>query len=154
MASDLKLKQGSLPSGSIATVLSGSEVNSLANNAGSTLGAAIDNATNLDQKAYFELNVTFGSAPAAGTTVDLYLMYSLDGTTYADYTSGTTPVVNGNCYVGSFVLQNTTSAQKVHSPDVYLRAYKFKPAVVNKSGVAFPSSGVTVKMVTEIAQAT
>jgi hypothetical protein len=151
VAADLKLKAGAIPSGSISTVLS-TEFNSLANNAGTAASSAVDQATNLDQKAYFELNVTFGSAPAAGTTVDLYLMYSLDGTNYADYTSGTTPVVNANNYVGSFVLANTTSAQRVHSPDVYLRAYKFKVAAVNKSGVAFPASGSTCKLVTEIAQ--
>lgn len=153
MASSLILKQGAIPSGSISTVLS-TELNSLANNAGTAASSAVDNATNLDQLAYFELNATFGSNPTADSTVDLYLMYSLDGTNYADYTSGTTPVANGTNYVGSFVLKATTSAQRVHSPPVYLRAYKFKVAAVNKSGVAFPASGSTIKLVTEIAQAT
>ena len=60
----IKLEAGSIVS--VATT----ELNSLANNA-AALGAEYDNATNLYLFGLFELNVTFGSAPTAGKTVDL-----------------------------------------------------------------------------------
>ena len=51
---------------SIATT----ELNALANNAGA-LGAEYDNSSGLYLYGLFELNVTFGTNPTAGNTVDL-----------------------------------------------------------------------------------
>lgn len=116
------------------------ELNSLGNGSAAVATSGIDNTANLDLWADFQLNVTFGSAPTAGTTVDLYLIPSLDGTNYAD--SG---VTLGPYYVGAFPLRATTSAQIQVVTRVPLIPGKFKPYVVNNAGQAFPASGSTVQ---------
>ena len=117
------------------------ELNALANAAASAAGSAQDNTTNLDLWGDFELAVTFGSNPTAASTIDLYLIASVDGTNYAD--SAVLPVT---ALVGSFVLRAVTTAQLVHVLRVPLLPGKFKMAVLNNSGQSFPASGSTVKM--------
>ncbi len=115
------------------------ELNALANGSG-IIGAAIDNTTNLDLWADFQLNVDFVSAPTAGTSVDLYLIPSLDGTNYADSGAVLPPY-----YVGSFPMVATTAAQIAVVRRVPLGPGKFKPYVFNGSGQAFPATGSTVQ---------
>lgn len=115
----------------IQTVLD-TQLNALANNALSGLSSAIDNSSagsNPDQDLFadFELGVTFGSAPTANTTWDLYLFPSLDGTNYAD--APTTP--SQVYYVGSFPLQAITTAQRVILRGVELPPGLFKVALRN-----------------------
>ena len=147
MVSNITLKRGSVAGTTVLTT----ELNSLGNAAACALSSAVANATNLDRIGRCELNVTFGSSPTANSTVDLYLVPALDGTNYADY-STTGPVVDPNTYVGSFVLRATTSAQRRMSPWFPLPAADFKLGVVNNSGQAFPASGSTVKLLTELDQ--
>lgn len=135
---------------SIATLAS-TELNSLANGSGA-LGAEYDNATNLYTHGLFELNVTFGTNPTAGSLVDVYLIPAPDGTNYDDSTTGASPYAPPSTYVGSFAVQATTSAQKVPMggmglAEIALPPTKFKALVINRSGQAFPASGSTVKMV-------
>lgn len=137
-----------LEAASIATVLS-TELNSLANNA-AALGTEYDNSSNLYLWATFELNVTFGSAPTAGNTVDLYIIPAPDGTNFDDNTTGASGAAPSTSYVGGFPLRAVTSAQKVPLGVVRridLPPTKFKVFVVNGSGQAFPASGSTVKMI-------
>jgi len=137
-----------LEAASISTVLS-TELNSLANNA-AALGTEYDNSSNLYLWATFELNVTFGSAPTAGNTVDLYIIPAPDGTNYDDNTTGASGAAPSTSYVGGFPLRAVTSAQKVPLGVVRrvdLPPTKFKIFVVNGSGQAFPASGSTVKMI-------
>ncbi len=115
------------------------ELNALANGS-AIIGAAIDNTTNLDLWADFQLNVDFVSAPTAGTSVDLYLIPSLDGTNYADSSAVLAPY-----YVGSFPMCAVTSAQIAMVRRVPLGPGKFKPYVYNGSGQAFPATGSTVQ---------
>lgn len=137
-----------LEAASISTVLS-TELNSLANNA-AALGTEYDNSSNLYLWATFELNATFGSAPTAGNTVDLYIIPAPDGTNYDDNTTGASGAAPSTSYVGGFPLRAVTSAQKVPLGVVRrvdLPPTKFKVFVVNGSGQAFPASGSTVKMI-------
>jgi len=139
----------------IATLLS-TELNSLANNYGA-LGAEFDNATGLWLKASFLLTVTFGSNPTAGNTCDLYLIPALDGTNYSDYTSGASGYAPGTSYIGGFPLQAKTTIQRVpfglgQQGAIELPPSKFKVLLINKSGVAFPSSGSTVTMLASMYQ--
>lgn len=134
----------------ISTVAS-TELNSLANNAGA-LGTEYDNATNQYLLGLFELNVTFGSAPTAGNTVDLYIIPAPDGTNYDDAVTGASGYAPSTCYAGGFPLRAVTTAQKVPlgvglSGPVQLPPTKFKVFALNKSGVAFPASGSTIKMI-------
>ena len=139
----------------IQTLLS-TELNSLANNY-AALGVEFDNATGLWLKASFILTVTFGSNPTAGNTCDLYLIPALDGTNYGDYTSGASGYAPGNCYIGSFPLQAKTTIHRLplgvgQQGAIELPPSKFKVLLINKSGVAFPSSGSTVQMLASMYQ--
>lgn len=137
-----------LEAAAITSVLT-TELNSLAN-AAAALGTEYDNATNLYLWAMFELNVTFGSSPTAGNTVDLYIIPAPDGTNYDDNTTGASGAAPSTSYVGGFPLRAVTSAQKVPlgaTRRVDLPPTKFKVFVVNGSGQAFPASGSTVKMI-------
>lgn len=130
--------------------LATTELNSLANNAGA-LGAEYDNSTGLYLYGLFELNVTFGSAPTAGNTVDLYLIPAPDATNYDDAVTGASGSAPITTYVGGFPLRAVTTAQKVPLglglTLVNLPPTKFKAFLLNKSGQAFPASGSTLKMV-------
>src|SRR5690349_11261384 len=119
------------------TVMS-TDLNSLANN-GAVLSAAISNdaADELDLYCAFELNVTFGSAPTENSLVELYIVWQIDGTNYETNSSEGRPK---NGYVGGFVVDNVTSAQRLNVPHVLVPPLDFKIMVINKSGQAFPAS--------------
>lgn len=147
---DIKGKAGAVVS------LVTTELNSLANNAGA-LGVEYDNATNQYLFGLFELSVTFGSNPTAGNTVDLYLIPAPDGTNYDDNTTGASGAAPATCYAGGFPLRAVTTAQKVplglgQQGQIPLPPVKFKAFLLNKSGVAFPASGSTLKMVPSMYQ--
>lgn len=118
------------------------EFNALANASYTAAGSTIDNSTNLDLYADFLLQVTFGSAPTAGSTVDLYLVPSPDNTTFADGGGAVAPA--SALKVGSFQLRAVTTAQAVVIFNVLIPQY-FKLVAFNGSGQAFPASGSTVK---------
>jgi hypothetical protein len=142
MPSDITLDVGA---GGAAVSLLTTELNALANGAASALSAAVDNATNLDARVWFELNGTFAATPTADSVVEVYVVYlNSDGTNYGDY-STTGPVLDPSTFVGNFVVRATTAAQRRVSPVVFLRARSFKVGVVNRSGVAMTASGHTLK---------
>lgn len=134
---------------SIASLMT-TELNSLANNA-AALGVEYDNATNLYLYGLFELYVTYGTNPTAGSTVDLYLIAAPDGTNYTQNSTGAGGAAPMTTYVGGFPLLATTSAQRLqlgtHLMPISLPPTKFKAFVVNKSGQAMAASGNTLKMV-------
>jgi hypothetical protein len=127
------------------------ELNALGNGA-AALGVEVDNSTALDLFGIFELAVTFGSAPTAGSTVDLYLIVSVDGTNYTDAITGASGSAPATAFVGSFPLRAVTTAQRIPlglgvSGYVQIPPRKIKGFVINRAGVAFPASGSTLKMV-------
>lgn len=139
----------------IQTLLS-TALNSLANNY-AALSDEFDNATGLWLKASFLLTVTFASNPTANNTCDLYLIPALDGSNYGDYTSGASGYAPSTCYIGGFPLQAKTTIQRVplglgQQGAIELPPSKFKLLLINKSGVAFPSSGSTVTMLASMYQ--
>lgn len=145
MPSDLTLDVGSQTG---TTVLS-TELNSLANGSAAALSSAIDNASNLDRYAWFELNVTFGSNPTADSVCEIYVVYlNTDASNYGDY-STTGPVVDPSTMAAVCVLRAATAAQRRVSGVVLLRARSFKVGLVNRSGQSFPASGSTLKLFTE-----
>lgn len=133
------------------TSLATTELNSLANAAGA-LGVEFGNTTNLYTFAMFELTVTFGSAPTAGRTVDLYIVPAVDGTNYATNVTGASGYAQSTHYAGSFPLQAVTTLQRLTiggsgmRGTLYIPPTKFKLYVLNNSAVAFPASGSTLKM--------
>lgn len=136
----------------IQTLLS-TELNSLANNAGALASTGYDNAntSNLYIWASFELNVTFGSAPTAGSVCELYIIPAPDGTNYDDTVAAATAYAPSPALAGFFPLRNVTTAQKIplgyggmRNP-ITLPPTLFKLFLINKGGQAFPASGSTVK---------
>jgi len=124
------------------TVLT-TELNSLANGSQAVGSTVLDNGVNLDRFGIAELSITFGSTPTDRSVVDLYAVIAPDGTNYSYSTQAMDTM-----YLGSFVLDDSTSAQLVPTPQFELPPCKCKFAVVNRSGVAFPASGVTVSVYT------
>lgn len=135
---------------SIVTLLD-TELNSLANNGRAIDASSYANQTNLFLFGYFELNVTFGTAPTAGNLIELYLVPAPDGTNYDDGSSSIDPAYT--TYAGGFPVRAVTTAQKIPlgGPGlpalISLPPLPFKALIINKSGQAFPSSGSTLKMV-------
>src|SRR5215471_14506151 len=127
----------------ITTLLS-TELNSLGAGSGSALGTEYDNSTNLFIYALFELVATYGTAPTADTTVDLYLCPAPDGT---NYDNGSATVQPANHAVGGFTLRNVTTAQKYSLWGIVLPPTKFKLHVLNNTDQGMAASGNTVKMI-------
>lgn len=126
----------------IATAMS-TELNSLGNGANAIASTAIDNSTNLDLWDDLILNVTFGSAPSAGGYISVYILPSLDGTTYSDGGSGVNP--DPGLLVGSFNPHAVTTAQHIVLRQVPLPPGKFYYLIQNNSGQAFPASSSTLQ---------
>jgi len=122
------------------------ELNSLANGSRTNGGQVIDNSVNLDKYGWFELNVTFGSAPNADGYVALYLVTALDGTNYA---SGSSTVAPGaGAWVINIPVNAVNTAQNKQVGPVLLPPAKFKVIAENKTGQAFPASGSVIKLYT------
>ncbi len=122
-----------------ATALS-TELNSLSNGSASSASSAIDNTTNLDLYADFELVIAAqGSARSTGATVGLYMTTSLDGTNYDDAASATAELI------ATFSLDAATTARRRTVRDVPIPPALFKVFVVNNTGQAFASSGSTIR---------
>jgi len=60
--------------------------------ASNVIGSAIDNATNLDDLADFEIQWSYSTAPTANKSLRLYAIYSYDGTNYEDGDTTNEPV--------------------------------------------------------------
>ena len=129
----------------IQTALSGSDINSLASGSASVLSAEIDNSTTKYLYANMELNLA-SLTPTAGGYVALYLVPAVDGTpTYPTWDSGASPgTINNNYFVGSFSTKAATAAQRIVMREIQLPPGKFKFAVYNGCGYAFPASGNTL----------
>src|SRR5713101_8994392 len=93
--------------GTKVTVLA-TELNSIANVnvsgvSGAGTGVIFDNTGNLNMLADFELNVVFGSAPTAGSVVELHAYNSLDATNYATSLAAGATLPN-DPMIGQFVV--------------------------------------------------
>jgi hypothetical protein len=122
------------------------ELNTLANGSRTNGGTVVDNSVNLDKYGWFELGVTFGSAPSADGYIALYLIPAMDGTNYADGSSTVAP--GADTWIINISLNATTNAQNKQVGPVALPPSKFKIIAENRSGQAFPSSGSTLKLYT------
>lgn len=128
------------------------ELNSLATT-GTATSVEIDGATNLELYGSFELVITYGVAPTANSTISIYTIVAHDGTNYSD-----SRALSAN-YIGSFVLTNTTSAQRLTIGDgpggkIPLPNCKFKVYLVSDTtGQTAAASGNTLKLFASYTQA-
>ena len=133
--------------GTIQTVLT-TELNSLANNAlvvSSVAGASgvITLTSTGYPMALCELVVTYGTAPTANSTVQIWFLTDADGTNFEDGSSSITPTRNPDVI---FALRAVTTAQRV-SKMCKLPPTTFKVLAYNNgTGQSMAASGNTVKI--------
>ncbi len=129
--------------GSIQTLLS-TQLNNLANNTLSSVGAQFDNGdpSHLFPSGFLELLVTFGTNPSAGGHCIAYLLPLLDGTNQATLNEiNLSPMI-----LGVFPLAQNTSAQRIVVPcSLVIPPCPFVLALSNRAGQSFPASGSTVR---------
>jgi hypothetical protein len=90
-----------------------------------TTGSEIDNATNLDEILDCELVWRYaGQAPTPNKTVEIWLLYSFDGTNY-------TTRADGGVLLRAFSPPADTSTHRLPILGVWLMPYKFKLHVRN-----------------------
>lgn len=128
------------------------ELNSIGAGNQSDPGTAFDNTTNLDRYGIGELTVTFGSSPTADGTIDLYAVHAPDATNYSD--GNATQPVNQLMYCGSFLVQATTAAQKLHTQPFEMWPGLSKFLIKNNTSQALPASGTTIDIYTFNRQST
>jgi hypothetical protein len=114
------------PHASNPITLETTSLNSLATTGTVTGTAYTANTTDRYLYADFELLITYGTNPTAGSVIELSLLRSLDGTNYED-----APGPGG--YAGGFVLAATTSAQRLVIRGVPVPPFKFKPYIAAKT---------------------
>lgn len=130
---------------SAITVLSGG-LDALANGAHSAASTAVDNANSANRFLLgdFELTVTFGTAPTAGKTCDLYLLASVDGSNYPEGGGATAPAFGS--YAASIPVRAVNTAQRLTIVNVALPAGLFKVVLTNNTGQAMSASGHVLKL--------
>ena len=94
------------------------------------LGSEIDNSVNKDLFLDFEFVFTSSVSPAAGKSVEVYLIYAVDGTNYDDGAVGTDPLGNP---IAMISLPEDTSAHQTSRHQIQLTPYKFKILVKSES---------------------
>lgn len=121
------------------------ELNSLANGAYSAAGTAIDNTTNRDQ--YGACDIVLASlTPTTGANVSVYLVQSLDGTTYEDAPSATNP--GSHALVATVLVATGAAAKRVMTPWFYIPPGKFKLVFLNATGAPLAAASNTVTVYT------
>ena len=91
-------------------------------------GAYYDNATNKFALATAELKLTFGTTPTV-SAVSMWISYSFDNTNYSYIT---TPPANN--FVGSFIIQASTTAQYLWTPPFQILPFRFHVILHQLSG--------------------
>lgn len=123
------------------------DLDSLADNEWTSLSDEIDNSSNL--YAYADLEVVLGSAAFTGadSELEIFLVPSVDGTNYPDWTDNVTTEEQENeaHYVGAVRTSGATAAQRLVLRSVELPNGKYKYGFRNRTGVALAASGNTVK---------
>lgn len=127
----------------VTTVMS-TELNALGASTGKAISSALDNSANADLFADFELAVDFVSAPTVDTMVELYLLRSIDGTTYPQGSSSLLPQTNQ--FVGGFAVAAITAAQVLSVFGVALPPGLFKLIMQNTTNQPFPATGSVLRM--------
>jgi hypothetical protein len=128
------------------TAFSG-DLDSLGDNNWSALSSEIDTSVNGYMFADLELNLASLIATGADAAVEIYLVPSIDGTTYPDFdVSGTTDHQENNQYfVGSFTLESSGGTFRGSIRGIELPPGKYKLGVRNRANVGLAASGNTLK---------
>ncbi len=98
----------------------------------------IDNSATKYMFADFEINLGSAAFTGSDSAIELYIIPSVDGTNFADWTGGGTTTdeqENNQLFVGSVTTSGATAAQRLTLRGVELPAGKFKVGIRNRGGV-------------------
>lgn len=143
---DLKLSGYKVAAQSVAWA-AGQALDSLTDNEWTDLSDAIDNSSNLYALADLEIVLASAAFTGADSMIAAYLITSVDGTNYGDWTGNvaTEEQENEIYFVGSARTSGATAAQRLIIPNVPLPNGLYKYAFRNLTGVALAASGNTAK---------
>jgi len=126
---------------------SGQSLDSLTDGEWTDVSDAIDNTTN--KYTVVDCELVLGSAAFTGTDsiVSLYIIPSVDGANYGDWTGNVTTdeQENNAYYVGSFLTSGASTAQRLPLRDVRIPPGLYKIGLRNTSNVTLAASGNTLK---------
>lgn len=123
------------------------ELNSLADGTVCALSSQYDNTSNLDMFADFELDLASLTITSANAFVTIFIVPSIDGTNYPDWSTGTYAAYHSQYARGNGIVKAVSATTaRVNIEEVRIGPNKFKVAVRNGLGVAFASSGNTLGM--------
>lgn len=107
----------------------------------SALGAALDN--DADLYPYIDVELYLAAlSPTAGAFCDVWIISSLDGT---NYPAGGKPLQTSYLLCSLQMDVTASTAQRLIKANILIPPLKFKMQVRNMSGVAFATSGNTLK---------
>lgn len=139
-------RSGYLASAASVTFSGTQTLNSLTDNEFTDLSDEIDNSTN--KYMFADMELVLGSAAFTGTdsSIELFLVPTVDGTNYPTWTGNGTSDEQENTpfFVGAFSTTGTTAAQRAVLRDVPLPNGKYKWGVRNRGNVTLASSGNTL----------
>lgn len=106
------------------------------NGSPSTKPTSIDNTTYLAFFLDLEIKLIYSSPPTTGGTFDIYILYTLDGSTYGGGTGGLSPTIVNSHYVMSIPLTNSSIQPIAIVSGIPIRPYKFQLQFVNNGSVS------------------
>ena len=127
---------------------SGTQVlNGLTDTEWTNLSDEIDNSTTLYLMADLELVLASAAFSGADSQVEIYLVPTVDGTNYPNWTGNVTTAEQENTqhFIGAVTTSGTTEAQRLTVRSIALPPGKFKFGVRNNAGADFAGSGNTLK---------
>lgn len=126
---------------------SGQSLNSATDNEWTDLSDEIDNSTNLYVMYDFEIVLASAAFTGTDSEIDLYVVPSVDGTNYPNWTGNVTTdeQENQQYFAGSGTTSGATGAQRIAISRVVVPPGKSKVGLRSRANVTLAASGNTVK---------
>lgn len=121
------------------------ELNSLADGNVCALGSEINNSTNQHLLADFQLDLASLTISSASAYCDIYLIPTVDGTNYPDFSSGAVANYHQQYRVGTILVKAVSATTaRANLRGIEIPPGKYKPAVRNGVGATLAASGNTL----------
>lgn len=117
------------------TTLATAQISALGNGTGAT-GSAFPNggSANLWLRGDWQFSGQFGTTPLSGSAIELYILPTIDGTTFAEGNSAIHPP---GLFAGAFTIRAVTTLQILSLTGITLPPVNFMPLLVNRGGQTF-----------------
>lgn len=122
------------------------QLDALADDDRSDVGAEIDNGVNLDTIGKVELNVDPVGAMAADATVEIHMVTAPDNSNFQDGSDSADP--GPHTLVAVIKMRAVATPQRVMSPPFPLEPAKTKFLLLQRTGTAWPATDTTLKLYT------